>query len=250
MPSVEGRVPAETILDALDSRTRLVALSWVEFSTGYRLDLKAIGQACRERGIWLAVDAMQGLGVLPFDVREFNVDFFGAASHKWLLGPGGVGWLYCRSDLIDLLSLGVVGQGSYVRESEETYLDYDLPLWPDARRFQPGMANAAGVAGLEATLDVFNEVGMERVAARIKHLTDTLATGLTERGYRLAVRRGHDDWSGIVSFSKPDHPSDALARHLDGQGISVSVREGCVRLSPHFFNNDEEVSRFFDALPH
>src|SRR5579859_2858659 len=94
-----GRVPEEQIIDAIDDRTRLVALSWVQFSSGYRSDLRTIGRACHERGALLAVDVMQGLGALKLDVRDLNVDFFGAASHKWLLGPAAIGWFFCRREL-------------------------------------------------------------------------------------------------------------------------------------------------------
>ncbi len=246
--SIQGRVPIEEILGAIDDRTRVVSLSWVEFSNGYRNDLRTIGAACHEHGALLGVDAMQGLGALRLDVRESNVDFFGAASHKWLCGPSGVGLLFCSEELIDRIDVTVAGQGSYQRGPETSYLEYDLPFWPDARRFEPGATNFLGLAGLEAALDLFTEVGRDRIEARVKHLGDRLATGLVDRGYRLAAPRDGTQWSAIVSFSSDRHASSDLIRRLAEAGVSVSLREGLVRVSPHFYNDDEEIDRLLAAL--
>ena len=245
--AVDGAVPTETVIDAIDDRTRLVALSWIQFSTGYRSDLQAIGQACRERGALLAVDAIQGLGALRLDVRALGIDFFGAASHKWLLGPTGVGWFFCRRELIGQLDLAIVGQGSYQRDERTSWLDYSLPLWEDARRFEPGIANFLGLAGLEATLDLLLEVGQDRIEAQVKRLSDLLADGLAERGYRLAAPRGAA-WSGVVSFKSDRHTSEELYAGLGAAGVAMSLREGLIRLSPHFYNSEEDVERFFAAL--
>lgn len=244
-----GRVPTEAVIEAIDERTRLVSLSWVEFSTGYRNDLRTLGRVCHQRGALLAVDAIQGMGALRFDVRELEVDFLGTSSHKWLLGPTGVGWFYCRRDLIEQLEVAVAGQSSYRREASGSFLDYDLPFWPDARRFEPGLSNLLGLAGVEATLDLLMEVGIDRVEAQVKRITDALAEGLVERGYGLAAPREGGQWSGIVSFTSDRYTSEELVHRLESAGVSLSLREGLVRLSPHFYNNDEDVERFFAALP-
>ncbi len=249
VPSVEGRVPIEDVVGSIDSRTRVVSLSWVEFSNGYRNDLRTIGKACHERGALLCVDAMQGLGALRLDAQELNVDFFGAASHKWLCGPSGVGWFFCRQELIDQIDVAIAGQGSYQRGQDTPWLEYDLPFWPDARRFEPGATNFLGVAGLEAVLDLFMEVGTDRIEARVKYLSDRLTSGLVEREYRLASPRDGAQWSGIVSFSSDRHTSAHLVQTLAQAGVSVSLREGWVRVSPHFYNNDEDIDRLFAALP-
>jgi selenocysteine lyase/cysteine desulfurase len=246
--STNGCVPIEDVIEAIDKRTRLVALSWVEFSSGYRNDLRAIGQACHDRGALFVVDAMQCLGALRFNVRELNVDFFGAASHKWLLGPTGVGWLFCRRDLIEQLDLVIVGQKSYDPGTTTSMLDYNLQLWPDARRFEPGKANAIGAVGLEAAIDLLVEVGIDRIEAQVKRLTDLLAAGLVERGFQLGAPRDGEYWSGIVSFSSNRYTSAEIFQRLCKLGISVALREGLVRLSPHFYNNEDDVERFFAAL--
>lgn len=245
--SRDGAVPLEAILEAIDGRTRLVALSWVEFSTGYRNDVATIGRACHERGALMAVDGIQGIGALRFDVRALGVDFLGFSSHKWLLGPLGVGWLYCRRELQGELDVVMIGQASVDQGS--SWLDYDRELWPDARRFEAGAPNSLGLAGVEAALDVFADVGMERVEGQIKALTDRLASGLEDRGYRLAARRGADDWSGVVSFSSERHDPEALHARLEQARVSTSVREGRVRVSPHFYNTADEIDALVAALP-
>jgi len=245
--SRDGQVPLEAVLEAIDDRTRLVTLSWVEFSTGYRNDLATIGRACHAHGALLAVDGIQGIGALRFDARALEVDFLGFSSHKWLLGPLGVGWFYCRRELQRELDVVMIGQGSVDQGS--SWLDYDRELWPDARRFESGAPNSLGLAGVEAALDVFADVGMERVETQIKTLTDRLASGLEERGYRLAVQREADDWSGVVSFSSERHAPEELHARLAQARVSTSVREGRVRVSPHFYNTADEIDTLLAALP-
>ena len=245
--SRDGGVPLESVVRAIDARTRLVALSWIEFSTGYRNDLATIARACRDRGALLAVDAIQGIGAMRLDVRALEIDFLGFSSHKWMLGPLGVGWFYCRRELLDRLDVVIVGQAGV--DQGPSWLDYDRQLWPDARRFETGAPNALGLAGVEAALDLFAEVGMEQVERRIKALSDRLAAGLEERGYRLGVRRGPDDWSGIVTFASDRHRPEELHARLDRAGVSTSVREGRVRASPHFYNTPEEIDALLAALP-
>ena len=110
VPSKSGRVPIEAVIDALDERTRLVALSWVEFYTGYRNDIRSIADACHRAGALLCVDAIQGLGALRFDVHELEIDIVATSSHKWLLGPSGTGWMFCRQELLDQLGVCFMGQ--------------------------------------------------------------------------------------------------------------------------------------------
>jgi cysteine desulfurase / selenocysteine lyase len=249
IPSEGGRVPEERIIDAIDDRTRLVALSWVQFSTGYRSDLRTIARACHARGALLAVDVMQGLGALAFDVRDLDVDFFGAASHKWLLGPAAIGWFFCRRELLERVEVTVLGQGNYQRGPDTSWLDYELPLWPDARRFEPGIANSLCVAGLEATLDLLAEVGIERIQGQVQYLSDRAAAGVVEKGYILAAPRDGDHWSGVVSFRSDRTPSAELFRRLEQHHVVVSLREGMIRVSPHFYNNEADIDRLLAALP-
>jgi cysteine desulfurase/selenocysteine lyase len=249
VPSLDSGVPIGALIDAIDARTRVVALSWVEFSTGYRSDLRSIANACHERGALLCVDAIQGLGALRFDARAFDVDIAVTSSHKWLLGPTGVGWMYCKQEVIDRLAVCFAGQCSVDRRGSRSFLEYDLPLWPDARKFEPGVHNQPGLVGLEASLELFREVGMRRVEERVKGLGDLVARGLTDRGFHVVTSRDGEDWSGIVSFESDRHTPQVIHASLLSHDVIVSLREPVVRVSTHFYNNEEDVDRFFAALP-
>lgn len=248
--SVGGRVPLDAVLaEVRRPKTRLVALSWVEFSTGYRNDLRTIAEACHARGALLCADAIQGLGALRLDVRELDIDFFGAGSQKWLLGPPGVGWLYCRRALVEHLTPMALGQGSFARIATDPWLAYERPLWGGARRFEPGFQNVLGLAGLEAALDLLDEVGIERIEAHNRALSDRLADGLIARGFRLAAPRDGGQWSPIVSFRSERFSAADLFDRLTARHVLVSLREGLVRAATHFFNDDEDLDRLFAALP-
>lgn len=249
IPSVDGGVPTGALIDAIDSRTRIVAVSWVEFSSGFRNDLRTIAEACHERGALLCVDAIQGLGALRFDAVALDVDIAVTSSHKWLLGPTGVGWMYCKRGVRDQLAVCFAGQTSVDRGASQSYLDYDLPLWPDARKFEPGMLNQLGLVGLEASLELFQEVGMHRVEERVKDLGDLLVDGLVDRGCHVIASRDGGHWSGIVSFESDRRSSQEICASLLSQGVVVSIRESAVRVSPHFYNNEDDIGRFFEALP-
>ena len=247
VPAVGGRVGVREIIAATDARTRVVAVSWVMFSNGFRLDLAALGAFCRSRGIYLVVDAIQGLGHLPIDVHEANVDFLAAAAHKWMLSPYGGGCFYCRRELLNDLELSQVGQNSVV--PTESYLSYEFVPKPDASRFEPGVPNFGAVAGLEASLDLLVEAGIERIWEQVRSTTTRLTDGLLTAGYEVVSPRGEGESSGIVSFTAGDAGAtkDAFER-LEAAGIIVSLREGAVRVAPHFYNTTEEIDGLLDCL--
>lgn len=247
VPTENGCVAASQILSAIDEKTRVVALSWVEFHGGFRHDLATIGAACRERGIYLAVDAVQGLGALPCDVRELNVDFLSAAAHKWMLGPNGIAVFYVRRELLDDVRVAAVGVTGV--DQGPSYLDYGFRLRPNARRFECGFLNLLGIAGLEAAIDLFNDVGRERVAARVLLLTGRLTSGLHRQGYLVYGPRADETRSGVVSFRHPSLPTADLVHRLRLDRVVVADREHHVRVSPHFYNTESEVDHLLDALP-
>lgn len=245
--SEDGRVPAERLLEAVDATTRVVAVSYVQFSTGYRSDLARLAEFCRPRGVFLVTDAIQAVGALPIDVRALGVDFLACASHKWLLGPFGMGWFYCRRELLERLHPTEVGQGSVVER--DSFLDYQLEFRPSAARFECGVVNMGGVPGLQASLDLMTSVGRERIAGQIMSLNDRLVVGLRSRGYGVLSSQSEGERSGIVSFSHVQHPAGELRQRLHDADVIVSLREGLVRASPHFYNSTEDVDRLLEALP-
>ncbi|MCY2951234.1 MAG: aminotransferase class V-fold PLP-dependent enzyme [Planctomycetota bacterium] len=243
------RVRLERILEQTQHpRTRLVALSHVEFASGQRHDLAAVGRVCREKGKLFCVDAIQSVGVLPVDVVGMGIDFLSADGHKWMLGPEGAGIFYCRKELLSGIRPLIVGWMNVINADD--YGHYDFTLKPDAGRFECGTHNVAGLLGMKASIELLTEVGLERVAERVKLLTERVIEGVRRKGYQVVSPRGQGEWSGIVSFvsSKHDH-KEIWKRLRKEERIEIAVREGRLRVSPHFYNTEEQVERLVGVLP-
>jgi cysteine desulfurase / selenocysteine lyase len=242
------RVPLEKILaEAADERTRLVALSHVEFASGQRHDLETIGKFCRENKKLFCVDAIQSLGVLPVDVQAMNIDYLAADGHKWMLGPEGAGIFYCRRDLIERTRPLMIGWMNVV--DALNYGSYDYTLRADAGRFECGSHNLAGLLALRASIGLLMDSGIPAVSQRVKVLTDRLILGLMVKGYQVISPRSGLEWSGIVSFvsAKLNHQEIFLA--LRKERIEIALREGRLRASPHFYNTEAQIDRLLGALP-
>lgn len=250
-PSSDGRrqVPLEKIMEEVrHSRTRLVALSHVEFASGQRHDLATIGKYCRENGKLFAVDAIQSVGVLPVDVRGMNIDYLSADGHKWMLGPEGAGIFYCRRELLKQTRPLIVGWMNVI--NAEQYGDYDFTLKDDAGRFEAGSYNVPGLLALKASLELIASAGIEAIAAYMRDLTDRLIDGLERKGYEIVSPRGEGEWSGIVSFVSPRHDHQAIFRTLRNEHrTEIAVREGRLRVSAHSYNTEEQIERLVGRLP-
>ncbi len=246
LPEHEGRIDRHSIFDAVTPRTRLIALSHVEYASGFRHDLAAIGQFCRQRNILLCVDGIQACGVLPVDVKTMHIDFLSADGHKWLLGPEGAGIFYCREELLRSLR-PEIGWMNVINAND--YGHYDFTLRTDARRFECGSHNIPGILALGASMQLLLDVGMDVVAARVLALTDQLCAGLMRKGYRVFSSRRPGETSGIVSFTSPRHPQADIITNLEKQKIILVEREGRLRASPHFYQTAEDINCLLDALP-
>jgi len=242
----DGRVTAEMLAGACTARTRCVTVSFVQFSNGYRIDVATLGRFCRERGIYLHVDGIQSLGMLRCDVRTMKIDFLSAGGHKWLLGPAGTGFFYCRRDLLG--ELDIWNPGWLGVRNAWSFFDHDPTPRSGARRFEEGSLNLYGIAGLGASIERFLEIGMTRVEKRILALTDTLENGVRSRDYRITSPRGKDERSGILCFCHPGKDTDKLQRKLSAARVVASLRMGAIRLAPHFYNTEEEAARVLDLL--
>ena len=245
--SVDGRLTVESIADRIDAGTRAVSISHVEFGNGFRNDIAAIGALCREKGVCFVVDAIQSLGQTPVDVVDMSIDILTADGHKWLLGPEGIGIFYCAPHMTERLRLYEVGWNSVADAGN--YDVYDATPAPTARRFECGSHNTLGIHALGASLDLLLEVGIEAIQERLRVLTDRLVDGLRGAGYRVLSPRGESEWSGIVTFDSPVHDTADLHRALRGRKIIGARRGGGIRISPHFYNTEEEVLRVVEALP-
>lgn len=241
----QGRFGPEDVERVLEPGTRLLAVSWVDFATGFRCDLEALGDLCRRKGLLFCVDAIQGLGVIPLDVKKWGVHFLAAGGHKWLLGTMGIGGLYVSDEVIRMVRPMRVGWKSVC--NEEDFFDLRLDFKPDALRFETGTMNLAGITALGAAVELILEVGVERIYERISELGDMFWKGLRERGLKSSTSMAASERSGILSFVPAADPQD-LFRFLFERNVMVSERGGNIRISPHFYNNVEDVESFFEAL--
>ena len=231
-----------------DSRVKCVALSWVSFWSGSRIDLERIGAACRARGIWFAVDAIQGLGAVELDLRSTPVDIVSSGAQKWLCSPWGSGFSYVRKELVPTLEPPAAGWLAQASSGDfGRFLDYD-PAWhTDARRFEVGTIPYQDIVGMNASLGLFLELGPARIAAHVRALTTRLVEwAQTAEGVRLLTPVAPERRAGIVAFATTDLDRDS--RRLKQAKVTHSVREGAIRLAPHFHNSMAEVERVIDVL--
>ena len=238
-PERPGEITPDLVAAALTPRTRLVALASAFFVTGYRLDIDAIGKLLGERGVLFSVDAIQTLGVFPLPVR--HVDFLAADAHKWMLGPLASGIVYVKRSRFGQLRPLLLG-ASNVRCPD--YVAQPEIVFPDtAARYEPGVLNLGPILGMQASLDLLLAVGLETVAARVGELVGKLAASLGELGFEAAGPVSGPNASGILSLKHPRADLGKLFERLQAANVTVSLRRGCLRWSPHFYNTEEEIAR-------
>jgi cysteine desulfurase / selenocysteine lyase len=249
VPLSSGRFPIDAILERIDGRTRLVAASSVAYHNGFRLDLETLGGELHERGVPLYVDAIQSLGALPIDVKRCRISFLSADSHKWLLGLEGAALFYCSAAMLDRIRPPFVSWRSV--EEPFDFSPRKITLAPSARRFEYASYNLGGIYGFNAILKLLLETGIDRIEQRVLALTDFLESGLRNRGLEILSPRGVGEKSGIVTFRYPgeDRDYEALCVEIEKQGAVVSARGGGIRVSPHFYNNEDDLGVFLEALP-
>lgn len=248
VPERDGRIDPEEVLAAIDERTRIVALSWVQYASGFRSDLARLGRFCRERGILFVVDVIQGFGALRLDVERDFVDVAAASAHKWLLGPEGIGLLYVSDRVLDCFRPNRAGWRS-VRDPL-AWSEYDLTWGEGAKRFESGTVNVYGIAALEGSLSVLLEAGPEAIERRVLALADRVARGLAARGFEVVSSRRPGETSGIVTATHPDPEKNGepFCARLAEQGLITTSRAGRFRVAPHFYNTEEEVDRLLAAV--
>jgi selenocysteine lyase/cysteine desulfurase len=231
------------LLDRLtDPRVRVVAVSFVQFATGYRVDLDRLGAACRQHGTFLVVDAIQGLGQCPLDLSRTPVDLLSSGAQKWLLGPWGSGFLYVRAGLLPVLEPTFAGWMAFRGTDDFTRLcDYDPTFHADARRFELVTLPFQDIAGMTASLGLLTEVGVTAIAEHLRALRVPLL-GAAARG-RFGVLSPTDDSHDSAIWCVRTDDVRAAYRRLRAAGVVASLREGSIRLSPHLYNTVEEVAR-------
>ena len=238
--------PLEKI-DAACRGARLLAVSFVQYLSGFRANLNAIGEICRRHGCFFFVDAIQGLGAFPLDVEAAHIDALSADGHKWLLGPEGCGILYIRKsrqDSITPMEFGWTNPAGY-----NDYSSRDMTLREDAGRYECGTLNTIGCYGLRASLELMLEIGTEHVSSAILAVTNQLAAGAVKKGYELLGDRTPENAAGIIAIQNPRMDSRKVVHDLKQRGIITAPRQGWIRMSPHFYVSPEDIERVIEALP-
>ena len=244
IPHHGGVLRLDDIAATLTPQTRLLTLSWVQFLSGFRADLEAVGRLCRKHDVLFCVDAIQGLGALQLDVEQCGIDFLACGGHKWLMAPQGIGFLYVRPSLMEHLT--PMAGWLHGPVDWEHFFDYDLAFHPDARRFWLGTLNSLGVVGLHAALGLYQEAGPAWCEAQVLDRARQLARGLDALGWR---RYGTDDpvhASGIVTVRHSQ--ADAVFAYLKERGVQASVRNRMLRFAPTYYNSADEIDRALDLM--
>ena len=234
-------------VDAACEGAKLLAISFVQYLSGFRADLNAIGKICKRHGCFFFVDAIQGLGAFPLDVETAQIDGLAADGHKWLLGPEGCGILYVRRSRQDSIFPEEFGWTTVAGYND--YSSRDLALRKDAGRYECGTLNTIGCYGLRESIELLLEAGMDRISRAVQGLADQLAAGAIAKGYQLLGERTPENGAGIVTVQKPGLDSRKVVHELKQDGIIAAPRQGWIRFAPHFYISPEEIDRVIEALP-
>ena len=244
----DGDPDEARILERLhDPDVSVLAISSVQFTNGYTADLERLGKACEEAGVFFVVDAIQSLGQLPLDVRRCRIDVLAAGGHKWLCGPFGGGFLFVRREVQDRLHPRRVGwQAMEASQELGALLDYAPAFVDDARRYEEGTAAFQDVAALAASLSLIEELGVDAIRSYLRGLLDPLRQwALDVPGLEILSTQDPFLTSAIFTFRTPN--IDAVHQQLKTAGVVCSLREGAIRVSPHFYNRPEEIALLIEA---
>lgn len=250
VPLDRARPLTDQLAAACDRRTRLLAISWVGYADGWRVDLGELVEFAQARGLRLLLDAIQALGVFPINVHHYPIDFLAADGHKWLLGPEGAGILYIRRDRLDELRPLGVGWHSVVQGHD--FSRVELNLRPDAARYEGGSANVVGILALGASVDLLVSLGLSNetspLADHVLEVTDELIHCIQAAGGEVVGPWPRNHRSGIVSFTLQGvEPLQGRRAFLD-LGVVLSARNGRLRISPHGYADQEDIGRFSRAV--
>jgi selenocysteine lyase/cysteine desulfurase len=244
----DGRIDLNELIKLIDAKTRLVAISQVQYASGFRADLERLGRAARAVDALLVVDVIQALGVLPIDVKAEFVDAAAGACHKWLLTPEGVGFLYLSDRARERIEPTLVGWISV--PDPDDYANFDQGWNRGTLAWETGTGPMSLIHGLEQSLKLLSETGINRIQAHLETLTDYLCERLVNKPYRIVSSRQPGEKSQIVCIRHSGVLSAMhLYAHLKERGIITAPRGDRLRISPHLYNTSEEINALVDSLP-
>ncbi len=239
--------PEQALADTMDDNTRLLSVSAVQYSSGFRLDLAKLGEQCRRHDVLLAVDAIQQLGALEFDQQAIQADFIVADGHKWMMAPEGLALFYCKPTVRPQLNLKQYGWRMI--EDPTNFLQQDWAVADTAQRFECGSPNMLAIFALHASISLIKQIGKQSieqsVLAHTGRINDYI---LNNKSYELLINTDPGRRSGITNFRHRALASDALFKQLTDQGIQCAQRGQGIRLSPHFYHQPWEFERLFEIL--
>lgn len=240
-----GEILFSDIESAITPRTKALSISFVQFLSGFKSDLTDIGELCKRNNIIFCVDAIQGVGAVPIDVQESQIDFLSCGSHKWLMSMKGLGFIYITEKLQSQLDQQFFGWTSN-KHFFNNFFDYRLDPSDTARRYETGTLNNAGIIALGESATLLNEIGIQHIHSHLLSLTDIVIEFADTEGIPLHTPREHSSRAGIVTLGVPN--AEKVFESLNKQNIIVSLREGKIRFSPHFYNSVDDINSACAAI--
>lgn len=238
--------PEDALFALVDSHTRLITISSIQFASGLRMDLERIGEFCKRRGILFCIDAIQSLGAVQFDVQAYRADFVMADGHKWMFGPEGLGVFYSSPEARERLKL--TQYGWHMMKDTYNYENRPWEIHPTARRFECGSPNMLGIHAFSASLSLLLETGMAMVEALVIERSDYFKRAIAANDRLALLSRPSPLKSGIVTCKHRSIDNETIYRKLQQNGVVCALRGGGIRFSPHFYNSLEEIDRVFEML--
>jgi len=244
VPVRNGFIYLEDIESKIHPDTKLFSISFVEFLNGFRNDLNSISSICQKNNVLLSVDSIQGVGAMPLSVRQSGIDFLSNGGHKWLMGPQGCGFMYISPSLFKKLKPAFTGWLS-VKDSWN-FFDYRLDFLDDARRFEIATSNILGIYGLAASTELLLEAGVENIEKHLEKIGNQLIDKLSALEFNYIGSHNMKERSGIFSFTCQNEK--AVFEYLQKNRVHLSLRNGLLRFSPHFYNTTEEIDKLVDII--
>ncbi|MBN2424649.1 MAG: aminotransferase class V-fold PLP-dependent enzyme [Calditrichaceae bacterium] len=244
VPNRRGLIKLDDIEKMINSKTKLLSISFVEFSNGFRNDLNSIGALCKSHDIIFSVDSIQGLGAIPLDVQKSKIDFISNGGHKWLMGLMGSGFMYIGKRLFEKINPAFTGWLGV--ENAWDFFNYNLDFLPDARRFEYATPNFMGITALCESVKLLMDAGINNIERHLLRLGKILVEQLTDLGMEFAGSMDSGEWSGIYSFSGKD--IEQLFDYLGDNDIVCALRSGRIRLAPHFYNSEDEIKQVIHII--
>ena len=246
--SKNGRILKQDISDAINSKTKLVVISHVQYSTGFRQDLVDLSELTRKHGLFLIVNSTQSLGALHFDVKEFNVDFMASNGHKWLLSSFGIGTIFVKREYLENVTEFHPPFYSQLGQKErDVFNNSKINMSATASRFELGSPHFCNILSLKAAIEYISKIGINYIERRILHLTSYLVDKLAKLNLEVISPIEEEKWrSGIIVFKMQG--ADEIVRKLERKRIIVSARGGGIRVSPHFYNDEKDIDLLIQKI--